>query len=290
MQVDVPAPGGVMSDAPTDARRPPQRAATTGGMHHVRMGAGRPLLLLHGLGGSWRSWTTVLDALAAQREVIAVDLPGHGATPPLAGEASIATFADAVTAFLDAHGLRGVDVVGSSMGARLVLELARRGVVGAVVSLDPGGFWRGWERTFFGATIGASIRLVRLLQPAMPAIARSALGRTLLLSQLSARPWRLPGDVVLQEMRDYAAAPSFDPLLASLARGPAQQGMPAGTATRPIVIVWGRSDRVCLPRQAARAVARFPDAHLHWFDACGHFPHWDAPARTAELILRSTAV
>ena len=277
-----------MSDAGAASPSTPHREASTGGLHHVRLGAGRPLLLLHGLGGSWRSWSTVLDALAAEREVIAVDLPGHGATPPLAGEASIATFAEAVTEFLDAHSLRGIDVVGSSMGARLVLELARRGVVGAVVSLDPGGFWQGWERTFFGTTLAASIRLVRLLQPAMPAITGSAAGRTLLLAQFSAHPWRLRPSAVLQEMRDYAAAPSFDPLLASLAHGPEQQGMPAGSSRRPIVIAWGRQDRVCLPRQAGRAVARFPDARLHWFERCGHFPHWDAPQQTVKLILGST--
>jgi pimeloyl-ACP methyl ester carboxylesterase len=102
------------------------------------------------LGGSWRSWNPVLDALAAQREVIAVDLPGHGATPPLQGEVSIRTLADALTDYLAANDLTGIDAVGSSMGARLVLELARRGgVLGAVVSLDPGGFWRGWEIPHF---------------------------------------------------------------------------------------------------------------------------------------------
>jgi pimeloyl-ACP methyl ester carboxylesterase len=51
-------------------------------MHHVRLGHGRPLLLIHGLGGTWRSWLPVLDRLAAEREVIAVDLPGFGETPP----------------------------------------------------------------------------------------------------------------------------------------------------------------------------------------------------------------
>lgn len=257
-------------------------------MHHVRTGRGTPLLLIHGLGGSHRSWATVLDQLAAQREVIAVDLPGHGATPPLGGEVSIATMADAVTAFLAAQGLTGVDVVGSSMGARLVLELARRGVVGAVVSLAPGGFWEGWERTFFGTTIGLSSRLVRLLQPVMPMLTGTAAGRTMLFAQFSPRPWSLPPDVLLQEMRDYAAAPAFDPLLHSLVHGPEQEGIPAGARTAPIVIGWGRQDGVCLPRQAPRALARFPDATLHWFDGCGHFPHWDVPDETVRLILDST--
>jgi len=60
--------------------------------------------------------------------VIAVDLPGFGETAPLTGRVSIETLADAVTAFLDENGLRDIDTVGSSMGARLALELARRGV------------------------------------------------------------------------------------------------------------------------------------------------------------------
>ena len=50
-------------------------------MHQIQRGAGRKLLLIHGLGGSWQSWSTILDALSAHRTVIAVDLPGHGATP-----------------------------------------------------------------------------------------------------------------------------------------------------------------------------------------------------------------
>lgn len=110
-------------------------------MQSTRTGAGAPLLLVHGLGGSSRSWSPILPYLAAEREVIALDLPGFGTTPPLPGEVSIRTLSDAVTAFIDEEGYRGIDAVGSSMGARLVLELARRGgVVGGVVSLDPGGF------------------------------------------------------------------------------------------------------------------------------------------------------
>ena len=58
---------------------------------------------------------------------------------------------------------------------------------------------------------------------------------------------------------------------------------------KPLVIGWGRIDRVCLPRQAARAQQLFPDARLHWFERCGHFPHWDAPEETARLILDTTA-
>lgn len=260
-------------------------------MNTIRRGSGKPLLLIHGLGGSWRSWNTILDALAAEREVIAVDLPGFGETPPLPGEVSIRTLADAVTNYLNDNNLTGIDAVGSSMGARLVLELARRGgVLGAVVSLDPGGFWPGWERHAFYASIYAAIRLVRLLQPAMPLITANALSRSLLLAQFSARPWTLSPAVTLDEMRSYVASPSFDELLYQLAYGETQQGAPRGSIPHPLVIGWGRQDRVCFPSQAKRAIESFPDARLHWFRKCGHFPHWDAPNPTVRLILKTTSL
>ncbi len=229
-----------------------------------------------------------MDGLTQTRDVIAVDLPGFGDTPPLAGATSIYTLADAVTAFTKAEGLAGVDMVGSSMGARLVLELARRGEAGAVVSLDPGGFWNDAEKPLFEVSIWASIRLVRALQPVIPAVTASAVGRTALFPQFSARPWRLSPRATLDEMRDYARATRFDELLHSLAHGPEQEGMTA-SPERPLVIGWGRRDHVCLPGQAKKATALFPRARLHWFDSCGHFPHWDRPEETIGLILDATA-
>jgi pimeloyl-ACP methyl ester carboxylesterase len=254
-------------------------------MHFVRMGQGPPVLLVHGLGGTWRSWETILPALAAEREVIAIDLPGFGRTPPLEGEVTIAGLADAIADFIGEHGLDGIPAAGTSMGARLVLELARRGVVGSTVALDPGGFWGGWGRVYLAVTLGLSIRLVRALGPVLPEILASPVGRTLLLAQFSARPWRLSPDVVLRELRSYAAAPSFDAALRALVRGPAQEGLPRESQRAPVVIAWGRRDRVTLPGQAARAKARFPGARLEWIDRCGHFPHWDRPEVAARLIL-----
>ncbi|MGI4760374.1 MAG: alpha/beta fold hydrolase [Janthinobacterium lividum] len=255
-------------------------------MNFIRRGTGPPVLLLHGIGGSWRSWQTILDGLAQQREVIAVDLPGFGATPPLSGPVTIATLADAVTEFLRARNLLGIDAVGSSMGARLVLELARRGgVLGTVVSLDPGGFWQGWEIPFFYYTGHVVINLVRALQPVMPALTNNVVTRTLLLAQYSAHPWQVPGPVALDELRTYAQGPSFDELLHDLAYGEVQQGAPKGSITAPLVIGWGRQDRVCLTNQAQVALEKFPDARLYWFDNCGHLPQWDQPAEATRLIL-----
>lgn len=251
-------------------------------IQYSRSGSGRPLLLVHGLGGNNHSWRTIAPALAQGRQLIAIDLPGHGRSPAEADSGTFAGLVRSVDEWLDQEGLVGVDMVGSSMGARLVLELARGGKAGAVVALDPGGFWRGWERTFFGTTIAASIRLVRALRPALPTLAATAVGRTLLLAQLSAKPWKLAPEVVADELRSFADTRTFDALVKDLAGGPMQQGL--AQAARPIAIGWGRHDRLCLARQARRAHAAFPSARLHWFDHSGHFPMWDEPGKTVELI------
>ncbi|WP_218668882.1 alpha/beta fold hydrolase [Variovorax sp. KK3] len=245
---------------------------------------------MHGLGSNWRSWRGIIAPLAAQRTVIAIDLPGFGKSPPLDGTVSVETMADAVAQFLREHQLVGTDAVGSSIGAQLLLELARRdGVVGAVVSLGPGGFWKGWERALFQVSTCGSVRAVRALQFAMPAIISHAWSRRLLLAQLSAQSASLTPALVLEDMRSRAASPSFDVVLRALIRGPAPLGIAVGGLQRPLVIGWGRLDRICLPRQAARVQKLFPEARLHWFEQCGHYPHWDAPDETTRLILEATA-
>ena len=259
-------------------------------MRAVRTGAGDPLVLVHGLGSSSRNWDPVLPALTAQREVIALDLPGFAGQPPVEGEVTIASLTDALQQWLADQGLADAAVVGSSMGARMVLELARRGHRGPIVSLDPGGFWTDLQATVFGASIRASVALVRGIQPALPALTGNPVGRTALLAQFSARPWALPPDLVLTELRGFRreVSPSLDPALQALVSGPRQEGVPAGALAERVVIGWGRQDRVTLPSQAATALERFPGARLHWFEHCGHFPHWDQPEQAAALILDST--
>jgi pimeloyl-ACP methyl ester carboxylesterase len=257
-------------------------------MHHSRSGSGKPLLLVHGLGGNRvSSWSTISHELALSREIIAIDLPGHGETPAEPDSGTFEGLARSLDDWLTREHLVGVDMVGSSMGARLVLEMARRGRSGVVVALDPGGFWRGWERTFFRTTIAASIRLVRALRPVLPAIARSQAGRTVLMAQLSGKPWKLEAALISAELKSFADTETFDSLVEDLATGPAQEGTPESRA--PVVIGWGRKDRLCLPRQAARALRAFPRARLHWFETSGHFPMWDQPQETVRVILDATA-
>jgi pimeloyl-ACP methyl ester carboxylesterase len=256
-------------------------------LHHVRTGAGRPLLLIHGLGGSHQSWSTVVDELSRHREVIAVDLPGFGDTPPLTGPVSVAALADEVARFIAGAGLDGVDVVGSSLGGQLALELKRRGAVGSVVALDPAGFGTALERTIFGVTLRASMALVRLLGPVLGLLAGNPVTRTLLLPQFSARPWALSPELVRRELHSFAHSPGSAATLAMLAAGDPQLGLPTPAAD-PVVIVWGSRDWVLFPSQAPRAARAFPGAELQWLRGSGHLPQWDVPEKVIRLVLRVT--
>lgn len=257
-------------------------------IQYDRRGRGKPLLLVHGLGSSRNAWSTIVPALAQQRELITMDLPGHGDSPAEKDSGTFDGLADSFENWLVEEKFAGFDMVGSSMGARLVLEMARRGRSGSVVALDPGGFWEGWERRFVKATLAASGMLLRSLRPALPRLAQSAVARTLLLAQLAARPWALNGDLVGKELATIANTASFDSLVQDLAFGATQTGPAAANAGR-VTIGWGRHDRLCFPAQAQRAQKTFPGSRLVWFEHSGHFPMWEQPDDTVELILEATA-
>ncbi len=250
-------------------------------------GSGSKLLMIHGLGGSGGSWSPILPLLAGQREVLTIDLPGHGDTPARADSGTFAGLADDLQEYIEHNGLSSVDVVGFSLGGRLVLEMARRGCVGNVVALNPGGFWRGWERTYFKLTLTASQKLLRALKGQLGTLSGSSISRTALLAQLSARPWALDGDMIERELVAFAETPTVAPLIKDLASGPAQSG-PASPQAGRVAIAWGEKDRLCPPRQAPRARAAFPGAAFHWIEDSGHYSIWDRPKEVADIILDGT--
>jgi pimeloyl-ACP methyl ester carboxylesterase len=91
--------------------------------------------------------------------------------------------------------------------------------------------------------------------------------------------------VALADLRSIAeTAALFGTLQALVDSGP----QPGGPTPGRVLLGWGRRDRVTLPRQAARAQAAFPQATLHWFDHCGHFPTWDRPQETVRAVLAAT--
>lgn len=109
-------------------------------------GSGDPVLLLHGGFCSLESLRSQSDALVADHRVLAFERPGHGRSPDVEGEYSYERGLVEVVAYLDAHRLDRVDVVGYSDGAILGLMLALaqpervRSLVAISANLDPSAF------------------------------------------------------------------------------------------------------------------------------------------------------
>ena len=116
-----------------------------------RTGSGPPLVLVHGLGSCKEMWRPVVPLLAREREVIAVDLPGFGASPP--GPETVEGLADAVAGFADELGLERPHVAGNSLGGGVALELAARGRVRSACGVSPIGFGNHREMAYARAVL-----------------------------------------------------------------------------------------------------------------------------------------
>jgi len=252
---------------------------------HVRRGTGEPLLLIHGLGSRWQVWQPVLDALAEHREVIALDLPGFGASPPGDTAPTLDGLTTAVQKFLARHGVQRPHVAGSSLGGGVALELGRRGAARSVTAFSPIGFWGVAGRHWSRAALTASRGLARRLPPQLAVrLAGSRAGRTAALSLFFGRPWLLDPHVVLADVDALATAPYFAPVRRSL-RSHVFAGN-AGLDAIPVTIAWGTRDTLLTYRtQSRRARALLPHATHVVLPGCGHLPFADDPRRCLQVLL-----
>ncbi|HEY2220609.1 alpha/beta fold hydrolase [Actinomycetospora sp.] len=253
-------------------------------------GDGSPLLLLHGVGGTWRAWLPILPGLERLHHVIAPTLSGHdGALPLPPGAApSIAAIADALEADLDRRGIDRLHVVGNSLGGWLALELARRGRARSVVAFSPAGAWSSEVRmTALIASMRASFLLGGRLAPRADAIARSPRWRRMLLGSQVEYPDRLEPAEIAEELRSITRSPIVRPLIRVLRRHPLLP-LPADT-DRPVRIVWPDRDRVIPFEHYGRPMmARLPGAELVRMSGVGHVPMTDDPVGVTVTILEVT--
>jgi pimeloyl-ACP methyl ester carboxylesterase len=140
------------------------------GLAFDRRGNGPPVVLLHGIGHDRHAWGPITDLLTPYRELVLVDLPGHGASPlPSSGNVGVAELTEQVERLLSELGLDRPLVVGNSLGGAIALELARRGRARAVVALSPIGFWSEGDVRYVVAVLRTSHTLARLLAPVFAA-------------------------------------------------------------------------------------------------------------------------
>jgi len=243
---------------------------------HDRAGRGAPLVLLHPLGADRRVWRPVLPRLTARRDVLCVDLPGFGASPPLQDEhPDPQALARAVRGLLRRLRLDGgrAHVAGNSLGGWVALELALAGDAASVTAIAPAGLWAEPLRP----KPELARRMARALRPALgPLLARER-GRRLALAGTVAHPGRVPAEDAAALVGAYADAPGFTAV---------NRAMRAGTFTGlrdirvPVTLAWPQHDRLVAPlsdRPAGVRQVALP--------GCGHVPMWDAPDAVAEVLL-----
>ncbi len=244
-----------------------------------RVGSGPPLVLLHPLGADRRVWRPVLARLSAHRDCIAVDLPGFGESPAVAGPAHPGDLARVVGALASELGIPpgGAHLAGNSLGGWVAFESALRGDAASVTAIAPAGLWT--RPLAPKPEVARSVaRAARLL---LPLVLRVPATRRAILSGTVARPVQVPSDAALALVRAYADAPGFTA---------ANRAMRSATFARldeievPVTLVWPEFDRI-----VARPRSLPPNVTSLGLPGCGHVPMWDDPEAVAAALLAGSS-
>lgn len=251
---------------------------------YERRGGGEPLVLLHGIGHHLQAWDPVAALLAAERDVVAVDLPGFGRSPALADGIpyDLDHVVPVLGALFEALELDRPHVAGNSLGGLLALLLGRDKLVRSVTALSPGGFWTQAERRYAFTVLRAMRHGAVTLPPRTVArLAGTAAGRAALTGAIYARPGSRSPEAVIAETRALRECTGFAPTLAAGREVLFTDDVP----DVPVTVAWGTADRVLLRRQGVRAKKVVPGARLVRLPGCGHVPMNDDPALVARVIL-----
>jgi pimeloyl-ACP methyl ester carboxylesterase len=256
-------------------------------LHVHRAGSGEPLLLVHGIASSWRCWNPVLPALAERHEVLAVDLPGFGASPPLPSHLprTVPAITDAVEAELDTRGIGTASIAGNSMGGWVALELARRGRAREVVAISPAGLGTPDENRRSRRRLLFLRAVARALAGGATAVTRNAPLRATIFALVAARPARVRPADGAAAIEAAARCPGFRRTLDWLF---ANQVAGLDEIRCPVKVLWGSRDLILSPRQAERFGVRIPHADVRRLPRLGHIPMSDDPELIASSILEQT--
>jgi pimeloyl-ACP methyl ester carboxylesterase len=270
-----------------DVELPGRRVST------LTVGAGRDVLLIHGLGAAKSSFFELAASLAdAGYRVHALDLPGFGgSSKPAMAPYSAAWFADTVLGVMDELGIEKAHLVGNSMGGRVALEIGLRRPerVGAIAALCPAVAFV--KRDFHP--------LVRVLRPEvglLPHRLRRGVVERQLWSMFCDPDALDPSvaDVVVDEFqRSYGSAGGRVAFLASarniyLERPFGRDGFYPRLAEleSPALFVWGSHDRLIPPGFRRHVAQALPGVDQIVLDRCGHVPQVERPEQTAGLVRR----
>jgi len=249
---------------------------------YVDQGEGPPVLLVHGLGGSWRNWLENIPFLSDSHRVVALDLPGFGLSPMPGGPISMAAYGELILRFSDAVGLGPeTRLVGHSMGGFISTE---------ALTTEPGRFSRlslisaaGISfATITGYRKSVTAAVVKMMIPLAAGRIRRNMSRKRLRTAsfvgVIAHPSMI-GPEILWELGYYATLKSPALYEAAYALGGYDNRKSLGRIDIPTQIIWGQQDRL-VPVGAAYSYAkRVENSELSLVDDCGHMVQLERPAR-----------
>jgi pimeloyl-ACP methyl ester carboxylesterase len=258
----------------------------------------QPAVCVHGLEGSSRNWTDLMDLLRPRLAAVALDLPGFGESPPRPdGRYSIAALAQTVIALIERNGHGPVHLLGNSLGGAVCVKVAatRPDLIRTLALISP-------------ALPDARLRLDLLRFPLMSV---PGVGARLLRQVQHLPPERRVADVIancfsdprrfpqarfaaeVTELRrrddlDYAAAAlvgSIRTLTAeTVRRGGRSAWRDAALITAPTLVIYGHDDRLVDARLAGRAAHAFQNARIVVMPSTGHVAHMEHPHLVAAEI------
>ena len=259
-------------------------------VHEAALKSAPHIVLVHGMGSAATAWKPLTPFLQERFNVITVDLPGHGQTPMIVGQAMdpISLGELVVREVKEQLGVTEFDLIGNSWGGWIALEMAASfpDTVKSVTALAPAGFWLA---TYVQRTPGAS--QFRLLASRSAALAPSFLkyerSRKLGFGDVSPR-WRqfsyeLCLDATLAMAKSEGYFPAWDGMLHKRFDSQIDSGI-------PVKIIFGDSDKT-LPATTCQERTMAPK-HSEWiiFEECGHAPMWDNTEKVAAQVMEIAGV
>lgn len=248
-----------------------------GVLRYRDVGDGPPLLLLHGSGPGvtgWQNFRQNLPALSERHRCLVLEFPGFGVSDPSEGHPMV-TAPLAVRALVDGLGLGRVDVIGNSMGGVVALQLAIRkpDLFRRIVTV--GGVGKNLLSPF--PAEGMNLLMDFTDDPDRSSLVRwlhtMVSDRSLITDDLVAERWARATEpsTLASARRMYGRAAMTAALAAAEASPEPPYWAQLHRITAPVLLTWGRDDRVSPLDMALLPLRTIPRAELHVFPDCGHW-------------------
>lgn len=250
----------------------------------IEIGAGPPLLFVHGLSGCWQNWLENIPHFARTHRMVAVDLPGFGASPLPREPISIAGYARFLEGVCDALSIDAAAVVGNSMGGHIASELAivspQR--VEQLMLVSAAGISAELAQRDAVMTGGRVVAAMMTRAAARNAsLARRPGTRRIALSFVARHPGRLSAPLA-HELMQGAGKPGFLPALEAVLTHRISERLPQIAC--PTLVVWGEDDHVIPVRDAKRFGKLIPDVRVEVWPDTGHVAMLERPERFNALL------